>query len=108
MKRKIFRNEMRSTVLDLIDMNLNVAAVAFMLNKTPMAVYSHLRKAGRMDGSNIIRRPVLTIGEGAHAALRRLSSQPEWAAVSILTTRGVSAESSATKHTSKGFARKAA
>lgn len=86
MRRKVNRDEVQATVVNLIDLNFSAAAVGFMLNKTMPNIYTHLKNAGRMNGRTIIRRPTSKVLESSQAAMRRLSSNPEWAAASILTT----------------------
>lgn len=85
MKRKIHRNEMRDTVVNLIDLHFSVAAIAFMTQKTEVNIYSHLKAADRMKGRDIIRKEAVGISDAARAALRRLSSNPRWLAMSLLT-----------------------
>ena len=85
-QRKIPRNEMQDTVVNLIDLQFSAGAVAFMLNKTKPNIYSHLKRAGRMEGRNIIRCKPDSMTSGSAAAMRRLCSDPQWVAVSLLTT----------------------
>lgn len=69
---------MKDTVLNLTDLGFTVGAIAFMLNKTPVNIYAHLKSAGRMKDRAVVRRNVSALTPAAAAAVRKVYSQPVW------------------------------
>lgn len=79
MKRKIARNEMHETVINLIDLGFTAPAVAYMVSRSGPVVYKHLKSGGRMKGNRVTPHPTCEITEGAASAMRRVFSHQAFA-----------------------------
>lgn len=110
MKRKVYRNEVQSTVVNLLDLGFTVAAISFMLNKNPVTIYGHLKRADRMTGRVFHRYAPACITAGAQAALRRIHAEPRWINTDLLaaTLTGATPPASGMKRTSGKSGKKAA
>lgn len=110
MKRKVYRNEVQSTVANLLDLGFTVAAIAFMLNMTTANIYTHLKNAKRMKGRVFTPQCPRSMPDATQASLRRLFREPRWINLDMMaqTLSGATPPGGETKSTSGKSVRKGA
>lgn len=101
MKRKINRNEMHQTVVNLSDLGFTVPGISHMVNRTTAVVYFHLKQAGRMKGRDIIRKSPGPMEPSSLAAMRKVFHNPECAILPLYAIALAGNPASGTQPTSK-------
>ena len=89
--KKLQRDEVGATALNMLDIGFTVSAIAAMLKKNKVTLYSHLRRAGRTANRTILRKPCDHISAQTYAHASRMFADPEYVLLHMMVVAKQSA-----------------